>query len=766
MNYRLVRLIAAITTSTLIVAACSGGSSTSSRTRNSVLAGGPCITVAGNIKDVADINFCDGAVTFSQDNGESTIAVPDKLQITADMWPAAKGKTSKMSIMSYDQAGTLIGDDVVTRTTKNDCESGNFCTTGETGPNGGTVVVSKTTPHFYYEIMPTAENFATKERITANEAAAANIDAPWQLPPVVALSDILNSTVGETISDSRLANFRFEAGVSKVCDEMEQEKYCLFHPYWTKDSGTQYAPSTLPPSSDAGKEQIETIGYDLSDYRGDDSIKQFCPLSDTSRSTECLATLLPVHVYSPAKPSIEIAVEQVDRDRWQERCTDAPEIAIGDNAPGQDFSITVNHPCIRTASKEQLVSLMFKVIPLDTNGDAEIVADLGNEVSDPNTQINIDAPGNGSKVFNYNLPKGNYMVKSRIFFPRVGNLDMSEPAYVGFTVGSAPFMCQPSDLILKENQLTTMCEGATGLSLHYVYGVDTEPRFGKPSESVVLEMPDGWHMFDVTVSSDTEQFGLQMWGCLKDCGPKAVDGLTVTAVQEDVAIASTSRLTCKEGTFTLIGQGSPNGNPNLLSYVGPEEVITSADQVIAKPASGIYMYMVNLCDFDEERLPEMGLVFVETPSSNEEAPTLSKDVIARTQVMDIDRNDGNPVIAPATNTIMEIVMSDMKDVASMSISMNGSTTNLSAGAQPTLVNIPTDATSMKITTKKKDGSVEVYTKAISRPAQLPTAASAATSAPASEGTSRNMFPWLLILLLIALLLVLARIKYRTPKESL
>ena len=759
------RLVALTTAALLVLSAC-GGETTSSRTRNTVLAGGPCVAASQLVGTTVEVSFCAGAVKYSIDNGETLIGVPQgAMKIAGNMWPETEGMVFKFSILSYDQAGTLIGDDVVTRTVKDGCEFGNYCNNGETGPNGGTVVLSKTAP-LYYEIMPAAEDYVTTQRISASDASKENIEAPWQLPTVVALSDILNSTVGVSISDSRLANFRFEAGVSQVCDEMKQEKYCLFHPYWTTDSDQRFALSTLPPSNDTGKEQIKTIGYDLWDYRGDDSIKQFCPLNDTSRSAGCLATLLPVHVYSPKKPSNTIAVEQVDRERWQELCTAAPDVAVGENEPAQNFSITVSHPCMQKASKEQPVSLIFKVIRLDTNGDTEIVADLGNEVSDPNTQINIEAPGSGSKVFEYNLPKGNYMVKSRIFFPRVGDLDMSEPAYVEFTVGSAPFMCNPADLILKENQLTTTCEGATGLSLDYVYDVDTEPRFGKPSESVILEMPDGWHLFEVTIFGKTSQFGLQMWGCLKDCGPKAVDGLTVTAVQEDVAIASTSRWTCKEGTFTLIGQGSPNGNPSLLSHVGPKEVITSADQVIAKPASGIYMYMVNLCDLDEERLPEMGLVFVETPSSNEEAPTLSKDVIARTQVMDIDRNDGNPVIAPATNTIMEIVMSDMKDVASMSISMNGSTTNLSAGAQPTLVNIPTDATAMKITTKKKDGSVEVYTKAISRPAQLPTAASAATSAPASEGTSRNMFPWLLILLLIALLVILARIKYRTPKESL
>ena len=759
------RLVALTTAALLVLSAC-GGETTSSRTRNTVLAGGPCVAASQLVGTTVEVSFCAGAVKYSIDNGETLIGVPQgAMKIAGNMWPETEGMVFKFSILSYDQAGTLIGDDVVTRTVKDGCEFGNYCNNGETGPNGGTVVLSKTAP-LYYEIMPTAEGFATSQRITAKEAAAANIDAPWQLPPVVALSDILNSTVGESISDSRLNNFRFEAGVSQVCDEMKQEKYCLFHPYWTKDSDTRFAPSTLPSDNDTGKEQIKTIGYDLWDYQGNDSIKQFCPLSDTSRSAGCLATLLPVHVYTPKKPSNTIAVEQVDRDRWQDLCTGAPEIAIGDNEPNQDFSITVSHPCMQTASKEKPVSLIFKVLRLGTDDDAEVVSDLANEVSDPNTQINIEAPANGGKVFNYNLPEGNYMVKSRVFFPRVGTLDMSEPAYADFTVGATSFMCNSEDLILKENQLTTTCEGATGLSLSYVYGVDTEPRFGKPSESVVLEMPDGWHMFEVTIFGKTSQFGLQMWGCLKDCEPTVVNDLTVTAVGEDMASVSTSRLECEAGRVTLFGQDHPNGNKNLLSFVGPIETITVADQIIAKPDSGFYMYQFMQCVPDETQRVEFGLVSTEKMKSNAASPELSKDVIARTQVMDIDRNDGNPVIAPATNTIMEIVMSDMKDVASMSISMNGSTTNLSAGAQPTLVNIPTDATSMKITTTKKNGAVEVYTKAISRPAQLPTAASAATSAPSSEGTSRNIFPWLLILLLIALLVIIARIKYRKPKESL
>lgn len=755
------RALAFTTTALLVLSAC-GGSSSSTRARNSVLATGPCVSVVGNIEDVADVRFCDGAVTFSTDNGETTSAVPKQLQISADKWPAAEGKTSKVSIMSYDQAGTLIGDDVVTRTVKNDCESGSYCTTGETGPNGGSVVVSKSTQNFYYEIMPTSGKFVTKDRISASEAAAANIQAPWQLPTVVALSDILNSTVGESISDLRLANFRFEDEVSVWCDK-EQEKYCLFHPFWTIDNSPAFAPSTLPVNSPKGKEQIKTIGYDLWDYQGNDSIKQFCPLRDQSASAGCLATLLPVHVYSPKEPTTEIAVEQVDRDRWQELCTGAPEVAIGENQPDKDFSITVNHPCIGTASKEQNITLDFKVVHLKDNGDAEVVADLANEVSGERTQINIEAPGDGSKVFNYNLPEGDYQVKSRIFFPRVGNLDSSEVTNADFAVGATPFMCQPKEVLLKENQLTTTCEGATGIALQYVYGVDTKPRVTKQSESVELDIPDGWHLFEVNVFSKTSQAGIQMWGCLKDCVPKAVDGLTVTAVREDAAIVSTSRLTCEQGNYTLIGQGSPNGNPNLLWYVGPRQEITSADQVIAKPASGIYMYIVNSCKLEEGRAPELGLVFVEAVSGKEEAPTLSEDVIARTEVMDIDRNDGEPVIAPATNTTMEIVMGDMKDVVSLSISMDGATTNLSAGAPPTLVNIPQGATTMKITTKKKNGAVEVYTKAISRPAQLPTAASAA---PSSQGKSKNNCLWILLLMLIiVLLLILARIKYRKPKET-
>ena len=754
------RALAFTTTALLVLSAC-GGSSTSTRSRNSVLATGPCVSVVGNIEDVADVRFCDGAVTFSQDNGETKSAVPKKLEITADMWPAAEGKTSKVSIMSYDQTGTLIGDDVVTRTVKNDCESGSYCTTGESGPNGGSVVVSKSTLNFYYEIMPTSGKFATKNRITASEAAAANIQAPWQLPTVVALSDILNSTVGEPISDSRLTNFKFDDEVSEPCDE-KQEKYCFFHPFWTIDNDTRFAPSTLPVISPKGTEHIKTIGYDLSDYQGNDSIKQFCPLSDLSESAGCLATLLPVHVYSPKKSTTEIAVEQVDRERWQELCTGAPEVAIGENQPDKDFSITVNHPCIATASKEQNITLDFKVVRIKDDGDTEVVADLANEVSGERTQINIETPGDGSKVFNYNLPEGNYLVKSRILFPRVGNLDMSDAAYVDFTIGAAPFMCHPKEVFLKENQLTTTCEGATGLALQYVYGVDNTSRVIKKSESVELDIPDGWHLFEVIVYSKTAQAGIGMWGCLKDCGPKAVDGLTVTAVQEDMAIASTSRLTCEKGMFTLTGQGSPNGNPNLLWYVGPTQEINSADQVIAKPASGIYMYVVNPCNLDDGRTPELGLVFVETISASKEAPTLPKDVIARTEVMDLDRNDDKPVIAPATNTTMEIVMGDMKDVASMSISMDGATTNLSAGAPPTLVNIPRGATSMKIITTKKNGAVEVYTKVISRPAQLPTAASAA---PASQGKSKNNGLWLLLLLLIVLLVIIALIKYRKPKET-
>jgi hypothetical protein len=754
------RAVAVTTTALLVLSACGGGS-TSSRSRNSVLATGPCVSVTGESQDVVDVRFCAGAVTFSTDNGETTSAVPKKLQITADKWPAAEGKTSKVSIMSYDQAGTLIGDDVVTRTVKNDCESGSYCTTGETGPNGGSVVVSKSNENFYYEIMPTNGKFVTKDRISASEAAAASIQAPWQLPTVTELSDILNSTDGESISDSRLANYKFEEDVSLWC-EKHQQKYCFFHPFWTTNYDERFARSTVPASSLTALEQIKTIGFDLDDYKGDDSIKLFCPLSDMSASAGCLATLLPVRVYSPEKPTTAIAVEQVDRDRWQELCTGAPEVAIGENSADKDFSITVSHPCIATASKEQSIGLAFKVLRIAGDGNSEVVADLANEVSDEATQINIEVPGDGSKVFRYNLPEGNYVVKTRILFPRVGDLDTSDTAYAEFAVGGTPFKCQPAEVFLKENELTTTCEGATGMALQYVYGVDTEPRVIKQSESVELEIPNGWHLFELIVFSKTSQAGIQMWGCLKDCGPKAVDGLTVTAIREDAAIVSTSRLTCEEGNYTLIGQGSPNGNPNLLWYVGPTQEITSADQVIAKPASGIYMYTVKSCKFEEGRAPEFGLVFVETLSASANAPTLPNDLIARTEVIDIDRNNGEPVIAPATNTTMEIVMGDMKDVVSLSISMDGATTNLSAGAPPTLVNIPRGATSMKITTKKMNGAVEVFTKVISRPAQLPTAASAA---PTSQGTSGNSRLWILLLLLVIILLIIARIKYRKPKES-
>ena len=755
------RLVALTTAALLVLSAC-GSSPSSTRSRNSVLAGGPCVSASQVVGTTVEVSFCAGAVRYSKDNGETLIDVPKGvLEIAGNMWPESEGMVFKFGIMSYDQAGTLIGDDVVTRTVKSGCEFGNYCNNGETGPNGGTIVLSKTTPSIYYEIMPIAEGFATNQLITAKEVAAANIDAPWQLPTVVALSDILNSTLGEKISDSRLANFRFEDGVSAVCDEMKQEKYCLFHPYWTTDSGTQYAPSTLPPSNDAAMEQIKTIGYDLWDYQGNDSIKQFCPLSDTSRSAGCLATLLPVHVYSPKKPSNTIAVEQVDRERWQELCTSAPEIAIGENEPGQNFSITVSHPCMATATREQPVTLEFKVFRSGVSGD-EHMGDVDGLNKDLTTRFILDTPNNKGKTLNYNLPDGRYFVRAQLTFPRVGDLDTSETHTLQFDVGPDPFSCQPEDLKLINNQLSTTCEGATGLSLNYMYGVDATPRVGEPSKSVTLEMPDGWHMFEVLIFSKTSQFGQQMWACLADCGPKAVRGLTVTAVREDVAIASTTQLTCEEGIFSLIGQGSPNGNPNLLSYVGPREVITSAEQVIAKPASGIYMYMINPCEIKEESMPEIGLVFAEAVSSDAKAPDLSEGVIARTQVMDIDRNDGRPVIATATNTIMEIMMGDMKDVASMSISMNGATTNLSAGAQPTLVNIPADATSMKIITKKKNGAVEVYTKAISRPTQLPTAASAV---PTQEKSSRNVLPWILIILAL-LLILLALLKYRKQKESL
>ena len=787
MNNRLSVVTGLALAGALLLAAC-GGSSDSSRTKNTVIAGGPCIAVAPPDLEIqpnlvvsgvqkphgrviqSGITFCAGAVQYSKDNGETRFDVPNGVfRISEDMWPAATGNVSKVSIMSYDQAGMLIGDDVVTRTMKTNCASGSYCNPGDTGPNGGTVL-QNSTGSLYFEIMKsggespsTGGESPSTDRVSRADAAYTmqTLGAPWQLPTVDALTDILPFAWKNNITDPRLSHFTYAPGESLACD-MGQRQYCTFHPYWTIDNSANYAPSTLP-MSEAGLVKRKTIGYDL--WSVDNSVVQteFCPIDADERSSECLATLLPLNVYKPEIPTIEVAVVQVDRERWQELCTDEPEIQVSDHQANKDFTITVNHPCIATASKTQSVDLVFKLMKYENGDYNTIVADTNNLSTDKQSVVHVEAPTNDGYTFTYNLPQGQYLIKSKILFERVGGLDSSNAVYTKFEVDNEPFRCSANDFFLNDNKLTTTCNGATGMYLSYVSGVDLSPRApSEPAQEIAIDMPAGWHVFDIVTQGKNQTSGNQFWACLTECEAKPVKDLKLVAINEELVLVTSSRPACERLPTLVIGQTSVNGNSRFLSYGGPYEEVAPGKKIIIHNGSGVYMYRYVDCD-EQGTDTAVGLVFVDANEPAEDVSASDKEDVARVEVMDLVENNDKPVVATALNTTMEVIIED-KNISMMAVTINGVVTTVSSGSQPALIKIPSNATSMSITTTKKNGAVETFTKAISRPTQLPTAAVAAPQV--KDSSSNKMLPIILIVLVLLLIAALMLRKFRPSKESL
>jgi hypothetical protein len=166
-------------------------------------------------------------------------------------------------------------------------------------------------------------------------------------------------------------------------------------------------------------------------------------------------------------------------------------------------------------------------------------------------------------------------------------------------------------------------------------------------------------------------------------------------------------------------------------------------------------------NLDLYKTQSIGVVYVDTNSVPAETDRTTPVTVAQTQVPDF--LDANVPVVQLAAADIAITIND-KDISSVSVSSKGKTSTYKPTNDKISIPIAKDVQELEITTTKKNGEVETFTKAISRPDQLP----ASQSVTVTDSTSSNNNLFLVLFIAIALLLlagILIR-KLRTHSESL
>ena len=796
-----------------VLTSCGGSTNSTSHTKNSVLAGGPCVSITANDpaaweQDV-EMTFCNGAATYSTDGGATKVPVPDSkmFPIAIGQWPPREGKISKIGVLSYDADGILVGDDVVTSTSIENCADGGSCRTGETGPNGGTVIsVDDST---YIEIE--AGNSQPSPLISQTEAttAATELSKPWAIPTVAQLVAILTATEtaydtdNQSTLNSHLSDHRFiaaeEPGPCTFVDPSKprteqyyRQSYCYFHPYWTKDSDTnRTAPNTAVTQEVSSKigNEIRTVAYKK-------YFNSYCDIN-ADANKNCAATILPIHEYKPLQNQRTVEVSQVDRDRWQEHCTETPSVKIVGNLADEDTSFVVAHPCITGASKEHTVIVHLNV--WGTNKDGSQQDFVSKEITaDPQNSAlwTVSAPQDLYKL-TYKLPIGVYQAKAWIEFEQVGDLRTSTPRLVNFSMSSQNQLdCTSDKLEITGQKLTLNCDGIETIEFQGQSVIENVAIVNKNT----IEIPEsltGWFYLRLIYVIDPDTYQrYDLYACVTQCKSPVSKYISAKTPDDDNVMITTDYVSCDVGLTTLRGLilAKPNQNLYIIKHGNPI-ILHEKESLLLRTVSA-YLYSIYPCPNASTEVQEEGVVIVPEPfqTTTENSPqpttlnssttTVMEDAsssvpstdnmttpttvepAARIQVIGL-LDPSTPVVElPQTDTTMVISAKELTDVATVEVQIDGITQSYSSTSGDITIPIARTASKVEITTVSTSGVKEVFTKVVSRPTQLASVDQVVTSnSDTSSSSSNNSLLFILGGIILLLILLFLFNKFSTSKDS-
>ena len=787
-----------------LLASCGGSGESKSKTRNSVLAGGPCVSIPANQStnwetDVP-LTFCAGATEYSIDGGATKVSVPEEkmLPITFGQWPARKGMISKISVLSYDGEGILIGDDVVTSSSVENCADGGLCNKGETGPNGGTVI--PTADGRYIEIEAGGTQLPPLISQTDAGAAATALVAPWTIPTVQQLLQILTATEldfddqNQSTLNSNLSDHRFSAAEEpRACTNPPEanrvqyyiSSYCYFHPYWTKDSDVNKTTKNTvhygvnPPVN-------YTMGFSLNTRSYVKYNNTYCDLNSASHNN-CQGTILPIREYSPLPKQRSVKVEQIDRERWQENCAENPRVTVRGNKSDADTVITVTHACIANARAEREIIVHVNVWKTDLAGFKQDFFSKEQKADSKNTTAwTLSSAHNGYEV-SYKLPIGNYQAKAWIEFERVGDLRVSAPLITEFTIVSQNQLdCTDQKFTLSKNTITLNCDGLKELRAAVV-SANYERLVVENTDNGSIKIPDavtGW--FEVKTSYRIEDDFVrytELYVCISECNRAASDKVTITDFDSDryriVANVPNSKTWMK-----ILLRADSSQNLYVIPRIGMPTWING--ETVLPKSSDAYTYWhekSNCTSEDEECSNDSGYGFVTTNSPQPTtaftettgAPSVAVgdgaattiEPVARIQVTGV-LDPSTPIVElPQTDSFIVLSAKELADVASLEVTIDGIAQTYSTSLGDVSIPVTKTASAVVVTTVSKSGVKEVFTKVISRPSQLTSVDQVAAAGSKDASTSSNNNLWIILGAVFMLLLLVLFIfnKFRTSSNS-
>ena len=807
MNYRLARLVAVITTSTLIVAACSGGSSTSSRTRNTVMAAQPCITVTpfdrqinSDSEDV--INFCPGAMSYSLDGGVTKLPVPESrsVEIPEQNLPEEINNVRTLNVISYDGANVTINDDLVQVIQNTGCADGYSCEQGETGPFGGTVLVAEAS---YIEVMPMpGEIFrnAYNGYMDRNEAVAshstwgtANVEngfigsAKWHMPKRAEIDEIFQLRQKFDIYIPRMIPYNMSPQQNASWCDRNNDSTCTYENYWVEE-GSEKCQSNDRPLGITVKEQEQlpetqdaTVGFPACDPAPIPTLAfqkvGICSVIDGSELTVgCKARVVPIRRYQP-KLSRVVEVSQYDSDNWQYKCLGKPTVSISQQTANEEMTVNVTSPCLAQASEERPVQVYIDLQQMETDGNwttvksttAPLEGDVGGE--DDNVVGVTASTKTVSKTY---VPlEMKHHVVVFISFPKVGKISRSEALFRSLNVQSRQVQeCTGNNFVLVGDELTANC-GGTSLSLSIggkiLSEIDTdEVRVLEPQDSSnpntvkITDGIEGWRIYEAVVTFATGSPAVKMGAlCVARCGNSGIDGLRIEPIDEKSAMVKTKRFECRSELIWLLPIHGVPKNTNLITENSTTEEqaikIMDTETVVDRPSSDMFVYVVANCAVEAKAA--MGVIYVEESETSSNNSTLTSEDIAQTKVADFLDTTVPLVNIAAKDSAITFSASDL---ATVTISTNGVIATYRPKDGNVTIPVAKNAQVLDITTVGTNGEITSFTKAVSRPGQLPSSESVAIT---TETSSNNQVPLLVGLLVLLILCGFGIMKIRTSKKS-
>ena len=807
MNYRLARLIAVITTSTLIVAACSGTSSTSTRTRNTVMAAQPCITVTPfdrqtdpQSEDV--INFCPGAMSYSLDGGVTKLPVPTSrsVEIPEENLPEEINNVRTLNVISYDGADVAINDDLVQVIQNTGCADGYACEQGETGPFGGAVLIADKE---YFEVMPIAGTIfedVPMSYLNSKDAVAsaqlwsqANIDnsfsgfGKWHMPHRGEFDQILKIRLENNLSIPRFTSVAMSPQQNASWCDRNNESTCTYENYWV-EQGSEKCQSEDSPLAVTLQEQEEstavqdvTVGFPVCDPSlvptlATQKIGLCSLLNGTEATAACKARLVPIRSYQPNQSRV-VEVSQYDSDNWQYKCLGKPAVSISKKRANEEMTVNVSSPCLAQASEDRPVNVYIDLQQMEDDGTwtsvrsttAPLQGDVGG--SDDN-MVGVAAPTKTvSKTFIPQEMKHHVVVY--ISFPEVGKITRSETFFSSIDVQSRQVQeCTREKLVLVGDELTASC-GGTSLSLSIGGKIQNENTIenvkrytpqdqSKPNTVKITDGIEGWRLYQAVVAFANGRPAVKMGAlCIAVCGNTDSDGLRIEPIDEKSVVVKTQSVDCAPNLMWLLPMDGVPKNTNLLDENTIQEKtplkLIDVETVLDRPASDMFFYVTVDCGF--AATTTMGVRFVEGSDASSENSKPAPDVVAQTKVADfLDTN------VPLVNLAAKdsVITFSASDLATVTISTNGVTATYSPKDGTVTVPVAKDAQVLDITTVGTNGEITSFTKAISRPSQLPSSESVAVTA---ETSSNNQVPLLVGLLVLLIICGFAIMKIRTSKKS-